>query len=439
MINHHKESQKRNNPEMQDFKHRFIRGSTKPVTILFTDIVDSTRFWDIEGDLKGRLMVDQHNRLVFPVIKKFKGKIIKTIGDSVMASFDSPDNALRAGIGIQQSLEAYRNKNKNFNLEIRIGMHTGEALVEKRDVFGDTVNIAARVESEAGANEILVSKATKDQIEADQYSLTRKTSFIPKGKSKKLSVSKSDWKSVANQIDGIDFDAVLPIMAQQRTEILLQIAVFLGLLYYVIQNYLRFLLADQEFVYLISFSPEKMVSNHPFISVLVAIAAFEIVRLVKYLTVAPILPFRILKAGFGYAVAFAIVLSALTMLPIKYTGNSHETFSESKHLFVKVVQDSTNIRKEPSLSSEVVTQGDDGDLYLLADVRENGDMVWNRILIGIGEYGWIARAIPASFGVAEERLTITNKRYFKYRDLYAFLFAIIGALWGFFSFSVRPL
>ncbi len=424
---------------MQYGHHRFIRGATKPVTVMFTDIVDSTRYWDVQGDLQGRLMVDQHNRLVFPVIKKFKGKIIKTIGDAVMASFRSPDNALRAAIGIQQALAAYRAKNENFNLEIRIGMHTGGAIVEKRDVFGDTVNIAARVEGESDANEILISQDTKEKLEDDDFHLSRKTSFVPKGKTNRIVVYSCDWEKAYSQTEGIDFDAILPLMAQQRNEIFIQIAAVFALIYYIIHNYLRYLLADQEFVYLMTFSPQKMMINHPFVTAALVIATFFLVRLLKYLTVVPILPFRFLKAGFGYAITFAGVLAILTMLPAEYTGNSQQTFRESKHLFVKVLQNESNVRTEPSLTAEVIFKADDGDLFLLADVSRGKKTVWNKILIGLEEYGWIARIIPASYGVAEERLTIANKHYIKYLDIYAFLAGIIGALWGFFSFSVRPL
>jgi len=406
---------------------------------MFTDIVDSTRYWDMAGDLQGRMMVNEHNRLAFPVIRKFRGRVIKTIGDAVMASFDSPENALRAAIGIQQALAAYRAENENFHLEIRIGIHTGNALVERNDVFGDMVNIAARVEGETGANEILISKATRDQIESDEYALSRKTSFIPKGKTEEISVFKCNWEKLPSQIEGIDFEAILPLMAQHREEILIQLAAVFGLLYYLIHSYLRYLLADQEFVYLMSFSPQKMMVNHPVAAGLLIIAAIVLIRSMKYLTVVPILPFRILKAGFGYAVVFAITLVALTMLPAEYTGNSREVFHESKHLFVKVLQDNANIRLEPSLKSKVVDQADDGDLFLLADVREGKKVVWNKILIGYEEYGWIARAIPPSFGVAEERLTIANKHYIKYLDIYALLAGLIGAIWGLFSFTVRPL
>ena len=89
---------------------RQIRKSTKPLTILLTDIEGSTEYFDERGDIEGRLMVDQHNRSVFPVITRFRGKIIKTTGDGVMASFRVPTNAIRAAIGIQQLLAQQRRR-----------------------------------------------------------------------------------------------------------------------------------------------------------------------------------------------------------------------------------------------------------------------------------------------------------------------------------------
>lgn len=69
---------------------RQIRRSRRTVTILFTDVEGSTRYFDTQGDTKARLMIDVHNRLIYPVIKRYRGKVVKTIGDAVMASFKSP-------------------------------------------------------------------------------------------------------------------------------------------------------------------------------------------------------------------------------------------------------------------------------------------------------------------------------------------------------------
>ena len=418
---------------------RLISKSRKPVTILFTDIVDSTKLWDTRGDVKGRLLVDQHNRLIFPVIKKFHGNVVKTIGDAVMASFTSPENALRAAVGIQQSLAEYRTKNKHFTLEIRIGMHTGMALIEKRDVFGDAVNVAARVEGLADANEILISGSSEKSIKRSEYALSKKTSFIPKGKKKEIVVFKCDWKKLSSQIEKINFNAVLPMMGRQRHSMFIYISGILAMLYFALHNYLRYIFADQENVYLLSFSPQQLLTDHPVISGLLLISGIAMVMLAKYLTVMPVFLFKLIKGGFGYSVVFTVMIVLLSNLSGDYTYNSKSTLFESKHLFVEVLQDESRVREEPSLSSKILKTVNTRDLFLLADVSDKGSMVWNKVLIGAGEYGWIARAIPPSFGVAEKRLTIANKFYFKYMDLYALFMGLIGFLWGFLSFSIRPL
>jgi class 3 adenylate cyclase len=123
-------------------------------------VEDSTAYWDEYGDLDGRLMIDLHNRLISPVIKRYRGKIVKHIGDSIMASFKSPRNALQASIAIQQILEKRRSEDAAFRLRVRIGIHAGKALVEGDDIFGDAVNLAARVQGLAKGNEIYVSSST---------------------------------------------------------------------------------------------------------------------------------------------------------------------------------------------------------------------------------------------------------------------------------------
>ena len=418
---------------------KLISRSRKPITILFTDIVDSTRYWDTKGDIKGRLMVDQHNRLVFPVIKKFHGKVIKTIGDSVMASFSSPENALRAAIGIQHTLQDYRNKNKRFKLEIRIGMHTGKALIEKNDVFGDTVNVAARVEGAAKANEILISGSTEKNISRSEYALSKKTSFIPKGKKSEIIVYKSDWAKLPNQIKNLNFNAMLPIMSQQRNEMLFYLAGILGFMYFLIQDYLRYILADQQNIYLLSFNPQQMLSEHPIVTALMIISGLVLMSLLKYLTVIPVRLFKFIKGSFGYAMIFFVSIIFMKNLPLEYRFDMDSTFYESKHLFVEVLHDNTRIREHPSLESNTSRTANSRDLLLLADVKDMGRMIWNKVLIGSEKYGWIARAIPADFGVEEKRLTIANKFHLKKSHLYALIIGIVGFLWGFFSFTVRPL
>ncbi|MDH5517047.1 MAG: adenylate/guanylate cyclase domain-containing protein [Gammaproteobacteria bacterium] len=424
---------------MQYSLSRLISKSRKPVTILFTDIVDSTRLWDTRGDVKGRLLVDQHNRLVFPVIKKFRGNVIKTIGDAVMASFSSPENALRAAVGIQQALAEYRQKNKHFKLQIRIGLHSGMALIEKRDVFGDTVNVAARIEGLADADEILISGSSEKSIKRSEFCLSKKTSFIPKGKKKEIAVFSCDWQQLPSQIEKINFNALLPLLGRQRYSMFFYMAGIMAMVYFGLSNYVRYILADQENVYLLSFSPQQILSDQPILAAALCALAMVMIYLIRYLSVMPIMLFKLMKGLFWYSVVFAMVLMLASSLPPAYTFNSKDTFFESAHLFVEVLQDDATIHEQPALDSKVLKTVNARDLFLLSDVSKQENLVWNKILIGTKKYGWIVRETPPAFGVEEKRLTIANKFHFRFRDFYALLIALFGFLWGYFSFSIRPL
>lgn len=131
--------------------------------ILFTDIKGSTEMYEKLGDAKAFALVREHFQILFDTIKKFDGVPIKTIGDAVMGVFTSPYKAMAASIVIQQKLiERSKTKTEDEKIEVKIGLHTGAAIVvtlnEKLDYFGTTVNIAARIQSEAEPNEIAVSE-----------------------------------------------------------------------------------------------------------------------------------------------------------------------------------------------------------------------------------------------------------------------------------------
>jgi adenylate cyclase len=168
---------------------------------------DSTGYWDAYGDLDGRLMIDLHNRLISPVIKRYRGRIVKHIGDSIMASFKSPRNALKAAIGIQQILEKRRKEDIGFSVRVRIGVHTGKALVEDSDIFGDAVNLAARVQSLAKGNEICVSNDTASMLNKETFALVNAGSFRIKGKASEITLYKCQWRNYQSLIAGVKQNA----------------------------------------------------------------------------------------------------------------------------------------------------------------------------------------------------------------------------------------
>jgi class 3 adenylate cyclase/esterase/lipase len=124
-------------------------------TVLFTDIIDSTKRASSLGDARWRQLLDDHDSLTARIVGEASGSVIQQTGDGVLATFDSPSRALAATTKLHRELEA-------LDIRIRAGLHTGEIERRGRDVSGIGVNIAARVEALASAGETLASSTVKD-------------------------------------------------------------------------------------------------------------------------------------------------------------------------------------------------------------------------------------------------------------------------------------
>lgn len=131
--------------------------------ILFTDIKGSTFMYSELGDAKAFALVRDHFRILFDVIKRFNGVPVKTIGDAIMGVFMNSKNAVDASIEVQKELhEHYKNNPEIERIEVKIGIHSGPALVvtlnNRLDYFGTSVNMAARIQNAALPNEVVISE-----------------------------------------------------------------------------------------------------------------------------------------------------------------------------------------------------------------------------------------------------------------------------------------
>ncbi|HXX89158.1 MAG TPA: adenylate/guanylate cyclase domain-containing protein [Acidimicrobiales bacterium] len=138
-----------------------VRGQTETdrvlATILFTDIVGSTRRAAQSGDRSWHDLLDRHDRMVREKLRRFRGHEIKTTGDGVLATFDGPARAMRCAQAICADA-------RRLGIEVRAGLHTGEVEVRGDDVSGIAVHTAQRVSALAAANEVLVSRTVVDLV-----------------------------------------------------------------------------------------------------------------------------------------------------------------------------------------------------------------------------------------------------------------------------------
>ena len=126
-------------------------------TVLFTDIVDSTRRAAEMGDRDWHALLDAHDAVVRSQLSRFRGREVNTPGDGFLAMFDGPQRAIRCAMAIRDALQA-------LGIEVRAGLHTGECEVRGDDIGGIAVHIGARVSALAGPNDVLVSSTLRDLV-----------------------------------------------------------------------------------------------------------------------------------------------------------------------------------------------------------------------------------------------------------------------------------
>jgi class 3 adenylate cyclase len=126
-------------------------------TVLFTDIVDSTRRAAEMGDRNWHALLDAHDAVLRAQLARFRGREVNTSGDGFLAMFDGPQRAIRCAVAIRDAVQA-------LGIQVRAGLHTGECEVRGDDIGGIGVHIGARVSALAGPNDVLVSSTLRDLV-----------------------------------------------------------------------------------------------------------------------------------------------------------------------------------------------------------------------------------------------------------------------------------
>src|SRR4029077_7252504 len=140
------------------------------LTFLFSDLKGSTALYDRVGDLVAFDLVNEHFRLLQKIIASERGAVVKTIGDAVMATFATPDRAVAAAIRMREAMSDLGAERQHQSLHLKMGIHEGSCLAvilnEQQDYFGQTVNIASRVQGLAASRAIMVTESVVENAQA---------------------------------------------------------------------------------------------------------------------------------------------------------------------------------------------------------------------------------------------------------------------------------
>lgn len=171
----------------------------RAITVMFTDIKGSTAYFEKYGDVAGLMMVHQCNDALRQIVEKHGGRVIKTIGDAIMATFEDCKGSVQASIEMQKALIDFNApKPEQDHVFIRIGLNYGLGIVKSNDVFGDVVNVASRVESAALPEQIVISDSLKEQIDKlGVFKITHIGRFSLKGKEGDRDLFEVSWSDRA--------------------------------------------------------------------------------------------------------------------------------------------------------------------------------------------------------------------------------------------------
>lgn len=166
------------------------------VAILFADVVGSTQLYDSMGDESARETVQQCVEIMRQATDQYGGSVIKTMGDEVMSTFPSADDAMNAASQMQQRITNNSQVgSEGVHVAIRIGCHFGPVVVADRDIFGAAVHTANRMTSQAKAGQIITTAVTVEQLSGEWKALVRQIDVaVVKGQSDEVAVFEVLWQ-----------------------------------------------------------------------------------------------------------------------------------------------------------------------------------------------------------------------------------------------------
>jgi class 3 adenylate cyclase len=163
--------------------------------IMFTDLKDSTAMTSRLGDAKALHLLHIHNAMMRNALRDFDGREVKHTGDGLMISFANISNAIHCAIAIQKAFAAYNESNPETPMYIRIGLSAGEPVEEDNDLFGTTVQLAARTCAHADPSTILATQIVRDLYESEKSLFTDIGEITPRGFERAIRMYEVHWES----------------------------------------------------------------------------------------------------------------------------------------------------------------------------------------------------------------------------------------------------
>ncbi|MCU7877506.1 MAG: adenylate/guanylate cyclase domain-containing protein [Candidatus Thiodiazotropha sp. (ex Lucinoma borealis)] len=162
--------------------------------IVFADIVDSTRMYESLGDNRAKQLITELENEISRVVKLTGGDVVEVIGDEVMSRYDNANDAATGACRIQERVDVY-SKKSGMPMSARIGLHFGSVIIEDGRMYGDSVNVAARMASIAQAQQIITTEQVVQNLSDENRQLVRRFDKVKvKGKQERMIIYDLLWR-----------------------------------------------------------------------------------------------------------------------------------------------------------------------------------------------------------------------------------------------------
>jgi class 3 adenylate cyclase len=254
------------------------------------------------------LTLTAYRKEISSLVNKHRGRVVDSPGDNLLAEFASVVDAVQCAVKVQEKLKS---KNKKLpedrRMEFRIGINLGDVIERRKRIYGDGINVAARIEGLAEAGGISISGTAYDQV---KNKLDLGFGYMGEQTVKNIAEPVRMYKVLMQP------GAATPMVQSQKLEVLLYAAVSLGILYFLYFKYLRYLIADSKFLASLPANSLYLINIHPAVSITVGVLFMAlIILLMKFKKKAPQFFFKTLKGGFGFCAGFFLFYLPATYLP----------------------------------------------------------------------------------------------------------------------------
>jgi class 3 adenylate cyclase len=188
----------------------------KSYAIIFADIVDSTHMYESLGDSRAKQLITDLEDIIAAVVTETGGRVVEVIGDEVMGRYDHATDAVTGACLIQVRVDEY-SKRSGMTLSTRIGIHYGPVIIEGGRMYGDSVNVAARMAAIAQAHQIITTEQVVHDLSLEQKQIARQFDTVKiKGKQERMVIYDLLWR-----IEDVTFMHTSPLTQSAATRVLI--------------------------------------------------------------------------------------------------------------------------------------------------------------------------------------------------------------------------